>query len=648
MTAHPLNSVDEIVLVVHGVGDPQPGETLSLFARSVAESHNPLTEHQEMLWLEDGPSAERDVRTFASHLRHLEFDGNRATLAEVYWGDISRVSRGMLGIIWGLVQIIFGLRYVAFVASHQSGFAANTLQSIGLISSRILHGPVLAVNFVLAAMMISVIGTEQLWPGSSQAIGWANLLVLECVLVCLSASMVGRSLTRNEMVHRFWFWVTVCAAFLGVLMLINVLTHHPFPLLRYCGVLVTLLGAQWMSLVVVLGALFLCWGFAMLHRQNYRPALHVALILPTIAIGFWGLALPVMWTTGARTLKNSMPNPESFDKLFAEAAPLLGLQFVMAVLLGMLMIYHLARYLRCTQSMSVEQFLAGRRAPRLIVDGSVQLLAAVCAVVGIALMAYIGVHEFIGNRTHDNWLCWLLTEANKYALVVIVPMGGLLVLSMHYLRSGLDIVLDVVNHFHFRATLAADKTDEEAEFDIVDVTFNAGHLYFARRDAIHRRMKRILDYFRAHVHGRPTLTIVSHSQGTMIAIEVINDDELAWINEKFSRVNFITMGSPFHHIYQKYFRHFYPPLDDPFWNNLRHRVSRWLNIFRIDDYVGTDIEFPGTLPQVQSGAWSNHPVQRRGHQFYWRDRQVLTVIRANKICRSLSNQTATTVRKEAA
>ncbi len=190
---NPERGIDELVLVVHGVGDPQPGETLSLFARSVAESRHPLTEHQEILWLADErrDNQKRDVETFPCHTRHLEFGGNRSTLSEVYWGDLSRVQRGLWGILSGMVSIVFGLRYVAFVASEQTGWAARGLQVLGLICSRILHGPVLAVNFVLAILILTMVVTEALWPGSSQVVRWANLLIFGSVFVCLLASFLG-------------------------------------------------------------------------------------------------------------------------------------------------------------------------------------------------------------------------------------------------------------------------------------------------------------------------------------------------------------------------------------------------------------------------------------------------------------------------
>jgi len=255
----------------------------------------------------------------------------------------------------------------------------------------------------------------------------------------------------------------------------------------------------------------------------------------------------------------------------------------------------------------------------------------------MVLVLYVSLHEFSGSdHTHD--FCCLLIEANKYAIGFLLPIGGLLLLSLHLMRPALDIVLDVTNHFYFRSATTADRVRGFGEdFDIDEVTFDGGDLYYSRRDVIHRRIKRILDYYRDTLAGNPALTILSHSQGSMIAIEVFNDEELSWVNTKFKQVNFITMGSPFHHIYQQYFQHLYPPLDDKLWNNLRSRVSRWLNIFRIDDFVGTEIDFPATLPQVQSGDYTNHAVERKGHMHYWCDRQVLSIIRQHDICRSLSS-----------
>ena len=203
------------------------------------------------------------------------------------------------------------------------------------------------------------------------------------------------------------------------------------------------------------------------------------------------------------------------------------------------------------------------------------------------------------------------------------------------LRPGFDIILDVVNHFYFRPTNVQDAIDDDDEFDIYETTFESGSLFFSRRDSIQYRMKRILSHFRDELNHRPELLVVSHSQGTMVAIETLNDAEMAWLQNAFSRVTLVTMGSPFKHVYQHYFHHVYPNLTHDRWANLRKHIDRWLNIYRVDDYVGREIDFPKDheLAQTERGTsqvevqFSNVCLGPRGHQNYWADRAVLGQLR---------------------
>ena len=208
------------------------------------------------------------------------------------------------------------------------------------------------------------------------------------------------------------------------------------------------------------------------------------------------------------------------------------------------------------------------------------------------------------------------------------------------------MVLDVVNHFYFRPTNVSDVLDDDDEFDIAETTFENGTLFFSRREALHDRLRRILAHYRDKYDHQPELVVVSHSQGTMAAIETLNDKDLDWLNNSFRSVTLVTMGSPFSHLYQHYFAHYYPKLDEPFWTCLNQRVDRWVNIFRVDDYVGSEIDFPeplrfGALPQgMQQPAttgtqacftqtqYKNIPVGPRGHVNYWSDREVLEHLRA--------------------
>ena len=131
------------------------------------------------------------------------------------------------------------------------------------------------------------------------------------------------------------------------------------------------------------------------------------------------------------------------------------------------------------------------------------------------------------------------------------------------------------------------------------------------------------------------LTVVAHSQGTIIALHTLY---LEWTRERLKasgvrldglpKLQLVTLGSPFTHLYQHYFPRRYPPLfDDPHavtafneegWFFLEETVGGWKNIYRVDDFVGTDIvgDAGNTFPR-------NQPIHAGGHIDYWSDRDAL-------------------------
>jgi hypothetical protein len=251
------------------------------------------------------------------------------------------------------------------------------------------------------------------------------------------------------------------------------------------------------------------------------------------------------------------------------------------------------------------------------------------ALVGVSAVFVLGWNEFTQVGAWRTYFLDLINTANKYGLMLLVPLTGLLFLTIRYLGHVIDIVLDVVNHFCFERTDHDRKVFRfEDEFDGRQLGFQDGQLQFARRSKIQKRMRQLLSYFAAAAgSSRPDLTVVSHSQGTIIAIEVLNDSSMDWIRQSFGSVRLVTMGSPFSHIYQHYFGNHYPRLDQPYWSMLRRNLDRWLNIFRVDDYVGTEIDFPAGLGASGGPSCENVPIERMGHNLYWSDKQVLTLLR---------------------
>lgn len=643
------SQIDKIVLVVHGVGDPLPGQTLNHFARSLARDETPLVEQQNTIWLGEKATVPGHTKTFPAHIRKLPIDGQQIEMAEVFWGDLSKVKQGMMGLLYGMFQILFGLRYVAYIAADQPGRAALILKKLGLMSSRILQGPVLALTCFLVLITAAAIGTDMIWVGSYRDLDWTRFLMIGSSVLTATIAMAGSRITRSRVIERFWFWIAVVTGFVMLMVAIKTLwidVHYPevncshcaLPgLIWYCRVLVVLLGSLWFVESLVMIAMAGCWIAAIFHPRVYRPAIHLAFLLPALTLGIWGQTLPMVWVFARQSVERIGRIPE-FVATFNEAVPLLGVQFLMLVATALVTIAVLMKYFYW----KVRHHAAGRPtnsfkekpSPRIIVNSAQQVTLAVCTMTGVSLVFLICTMNALGIAYQSGLFGQTLMEMNKYAVVFMVPLSGLAFLALPYLRPGFDIVLDAVNHFYFRATNIDDALDDDDEFDIQETTFESGSMFFSRRDTIHCRLKKILVYYRDRLHHRPELVIVSHSQGTMIAVESLNDPEMAWLASTFSKTTLVTMGSPLTHLYQHYFGHHYPSLNAPFWDEFRQQVDAWVNVYRIDDFVGQEIDFPvpvravGGLEHADSTPdCQQYPLGCRGHMNYWNDKEALDIIR---------------------
>ena len=670
------NIPDQIVVVVHGVGDPQPGQTLSLLSRSMADQDRPFVEAARTTWLfekSNRAGTETDsaiVQTFPVHQTQVHFPNRNIELCEAFWGDLSRVSRGWLGVLRGIFQIIFGLRYVAYVASDQKGKPAFWLKRLGLISSRILQGPVLAVTMFLGLMFAAVYGSHVVWRESHSYANWPQILILGCGGFAFLAAAIGSRVTRSRVIERFWFWINATTAFVIGVLLVRLfcldsmypeLAHscevHP-GVMWYCHVLVVLLGFLWFVEIQVITLMAVCCLLASSNRMNHRLGLVVGFLLPALAVGIWGQAIPMSWLAiKESTAALNILTLTHFAQVFDDAIPFLGVQMLMAVVVLVTLIVVLIRYGLWRTRSPMDSHLNGNQAPRLIVHPWMLSMLLVCTCMGVLLVSSLwlvntfGRQQSVGGQpslaaaqgpceTGFAGLNLVLATVNGYAISILVPLGGLFVFFLKQLRPGFDMVLDVVNHFYFRPTNVSDVLDDDDEFDIAETTFENGKLFFSRREALHDRLRRILAHYRDKYDHQPELVIVSHSQGTMAAIETINDKDLDWLNNSFGSVTLVTMGSPFSHLYQHYFAHCYPKLDEPFWVYLNQRVDRWVNVFRVDDYVGNEIDFPeplrfgneqpsttGTQACITQMRCKNIPVGPRGHVNYWSDREVLKHLR---------------------
>ena len=186
--------------------------------------------------------------------------------------------------------------------------------------------------------------------------------------------------------------------------------------------------------------------------------------------------------------------------------------------------------------------------------------------------------------------------------------GGVVIWLLDYLRIALDVILDVVNHF------GTEFNQERNSDDTI------------RKNRIRKRFETVLRTLRKR-ESPVRLVVVSHSQGTITAVDVLSNEKASEDLVAGPEIVLVTIGSPLSHLYNYYFPKEYPALENPQWQHLPARVSRWVNIFRIDDFVGTEI--PGSAVEKRSEGSErrelkveNQPVDRGGHLGYWSNRKV--------------------------
>ena len=635
---------DRLVLVVHGVGDPAPGATVGAFARALAShARQDLDPVEEVLWLPDGDG--REVETFPCHLRRIRSGSSSETLlGEVHWADVSAVGGGALGAVRGFFSVVFGLRHVARNAADprraDAGCepAAAWLRRFSAAIGYLLRGPVLASNLMLALMLAVVAVLLSLSPGPERTVAepLAGGLLVAVGLIGLAAGTLAYRRRRGRPGGDLALWTAIC----GVAYLLQpvlahwvadwwpvVAQHHqrrPFQIpgwdsraidLSFYGVqLIDLVGLCWIVAAVLILLATAAWALARRRLgRRYAPGVNAAQAINTLTVGLWFLAIPAFWVVVNRQLPAEAKIQYS-EILLKEGLKAMGLNWALAFLLSLVGLGTYAARLLWARRRTAASYRRTDAAPRLLLGVWLEraLIAlpvgAASAILSLAWMA--GQQKTDGVQGAD--LSGLFDQGNVIAFQVAIFLSAVAAALLPRLRVGLDVGVDVINHFRREP----DRTIPAGPRPGDDEEGARPRTAYVRRERIRERLRQVLEVLVERARpGR--LTIVAHSQGTVAAVDVLAEGLPPNVRRVVGECGLVTMGSPLTHLYQHYFPNEYPPLADSRWDGLRAAVGAdWLNLFRIDDFVGTGIE-PGA-------AWPvDQPVDRGGHTGYWTDRQVI-------------------------
>ncbi|HEX4613244.1 MAG TPA: hypothetical protein VH092_33970 [Urbifossiella sp.] len=283
--------------------------------------------------------------------------------------------------------------------------------------------------------------------------------------------------------------------------------------------------------------------------------------------------------------------------------------------------------------------------PRLVVHAAVIVsIIALTALGGLAFVAQYaaaaaarGAAVLPGTGELAGGGRWVLEFADGVTglVLLIITLGGALLAGG--IRDWLHILMDIINHFYRRRERVPLPLGPLPTPDVHD---------FEIQQRIEHRFRRAL----AALLDDPDvshLTVIGHSQGTVVAIDVLSFAGLS-ANEhvrltrrldQLREFTLVTMGSPITHLYQHYFPVRYPSFTDPGWAHFRAVVRRWVNVFRVDDFIGMDVETVTPPWAPWPGDPVNVAVGPGGHTGYWRDREVIDALLARPAAAAVGRPT---------
>lgn len=728
-------SKDRLVLVVHGIGEQMPGETIDVLVggltgdrpcQVVAEKrqlHETKTEWSESC---------NDAELFPCDIRSVRFGDRRTDFAEVYWGDLSRGFRGSLNGIVGLFTLIMSLSHIARENRHAVD-AGPVMSMLSWFFVMLLHGPIVTINLGLGlAVMFLILFNAgfTLLPMVHEPFGGLvpDFALLSTGLAFLFFFYRRRKDRSSHLYTMFLRGLAVTGVALISLVFFSFISAQWLPpaaiettvrwfefdqtnqvwsclvidgfasshcrLLWYTETLVLANAASWglaILAVLLLGLgqvgndlfdrdfhrnktlypatyalILVVWMFMALtvwaglteFFSQFQPTatepspnsqLEVAkepaqpgtvvdpnaapapLALPEQPAGRVGGAVGSGAESGGTARVTSPELQEHVISLLALPDFLLkksinearfagaAISAAMFLLIATFLIVAGWRFIK----LLVHKFLHDEKAlkyspPRVIVSGLARIGLTFCVFLLSGLVA-LKVSLFFslpGTPLHE-YAIWVEDQLRErlYGLSLFAVAAATFFFTFFrtYISIGFGIAKDVVVWFM--------RSENQPGMDLEKYPMQQRILN--RFNLVYDMM---LDAKFAAGERYSEVVVVSHSQGTVIAFAALRKRGLQSSDDRgrYPKLDLVTMGSPITHLYAHYFgANYNPNFGDG------RSIRNWTNIYRTDDFVGTQIDpMPVEEENGKKTQWPiNVAIPAGGHTNYWTDGDALEHLR---------------------
>lgn len=649
------------LVVVQGVGDTEPGYCVNALLDTLAATRPgysvlPANEFNRIAepGVEDPAPVFPVIRRGGRHTSGVDIEA-----VEVHLADLAAMGSGRVDTMLGLFRVIFESHHlVDAMLSRSLGLMAVVVRTILWFSAWLLRGPIAGLT-VATSLICAVYLYEPKWLGIDRFDAGLQFIVVQTAL-CAAGLYLGYRIVKGQ--DYSWydaaFWLVFTSAALVVLAANGALIPLTdlFPPLKVRGAQVAMetsnclpsdpLAACYVNglyRVIIYGWRF--WGALILvatlllltalggKRRSGDPSRLAAL---STSVGILIMQF-LLWTTivvtiiytmltraetgsslqavrdavlsAVREKRIAVDNPilpylqvpdlklewiARFKFIYAAAA-----LTVMAFLLGAWLLMKIRRYRARTGLDDLEH--TSRTMPRLLFNP--WLVALLIGSFVIVLTFVFFQPEMESSHAFISFRSFVLPLAAVAALLVPLSFG-------HRVANVIQIARDLIDH-NYRPTL-------EAAMFFIPARFRPASER-PRRARIQERLKLVLKTFVQH-QGYDGVIFLAHSQGSIVAYDYLRDNGPVYPELGDAAPALLTFGSPLGTIYQKYFHEY--AASHPVPHGIAARLKCWINLYRVDDYIGGRVIAPSGL------RVDNHVMGPGGHTGYWTEPDVAEALDA--------------------
>lgn len=649
------------LVVVQGVGDTEPGYCVNALLDTLAATRPgysvlPANEFNRIAepGVDDPAPVFPVIRRGGRHTSGVDIEA-----VEVHLADLAAMGSGRVDTMLGLFRVIFESHHlVDAMLSRSLGLMAVVVRTILWFAAWLLRGPIAALT-VATSLICAVYLYEPKWLGIDRFDAGLQFIVVQTAL-CAVALYLGYRIVKGQ--DYSWydaaFWLVVTSAALVVLAAYGALIPLTdlFPPLKVRGAQIAMQASNCLPTdplaacyvnglyrVIIYGWRF--WGALILvaavlllsalggKRRSGDPSRLAAL---STSVGILIMQF-LLWTTivvtiiytmltraetgsslqavreavlgAVRDKKIAVDNPilpylqvpdlklewiARFKFIYAAAA-----LTVMAFLLGAWVLMKIRRYRARTGLHDLEH--TSRNMPRLLFNPWL---------VGLLIGSFLIVLTFVffqpemeSSHAFISFRSFVLPLAAVAALLVPLSFG-------HRVANVIQIARDLIDH-NYRPSL-------EAALFFIPARFRPASER-PRRARIQERLKLVLKTFVQH-QGYDGVIFLAHSQGSIVAYDYLRDNGPTYSELGDAAPALLTFGSPLGTIYQKYFHEY--AASQPVPHGFAARLKCWINLYRVDDYIGGRVIAPSGL------RVDNHVMGPGGHTGYWTEPDVAEALDA--------------------